>query len=401
MILPNARPNANHLLGHAAAESAKVYHRLSLVRLIPILLWLAPAAGLAGTPAQVLVVENRNSARSRQISEYYIRQRSIPLANLCRIEAAEDELISRAEYLRTVEAGIRRCLTAGKLVEQIHYIVLTQGVPLRIRPEAKGGTTGSDAASVDSELVLLYARLHGATQPVAGPLPNPYFRQQSQEFSHPRFPLYLVTRLAAYSMAQVKRMIDHSLEAGRNPQILRRGKVVLDLSYNDEAPGNSWLRNAMLRLSEPQVIFDESTKVLTGAKDLLGYAGWGSNDKARRQRFLGMSWLPGSIATEFVSSNGRTLVAPPESWKLGEWKDKESWYAGTPQSLAGDYLAEGATAATGHVDEPYLAGTPHPEELLPAYIKSGRNLAEAFYLSIAYVSWMNICLGDPLMKLAR
>lgn len=356
---------------------------------------------MGGTPAQVLVVENQNSARSRQISEYYIRQRSIPLANLCRIQAAEEEQISRAEYLRTIETGVRRCLVTGQLVEQIHYIVLTQGVPLRIKAEAKGSTVESDAASVDSELVLLYARLHGTSTAVPGPIANPYFRQQSQEFGHPKFPMYLVTRLAAYTVAQVKRMIDHSVEAGRNPEMLRRGKVVLDLSYNDEAPGNSWLRNAMLKLAEPQVVFDASPKVITGTRDVIGYAGWGSNDKARRQRFLGIAWLPGSIATEFVSSNGRTVVQPPDSWTLGEWKDKESWYAGSPQSLAGDYLAEGATAATGHVDEPYLVATPHPEELLPAYVKQGRNLAESFYLSIAYVSWMNICLGDPLMKLAR
>ncbi|MCX6597468.1 MAG: TIGR03790 family protein [Acidobacteria bacterium] len=370
-------------------------------RLAAVLLVLASGACAAGTPAQVLVVENQNSARSRQISEYYVRQRSIPLANLCRIQASEDEQVTRAEYIRTIETGIRQCLIAGGLVEQIHYIVLTQGVPLRIKAEAKGSTVESDAASVDSELVLLYARLHGTRSTVPGPAPNPYFRQLSQEFGHPKFPMYLVTRLAAYTMAQVKRMIDHSVEAGRNPDMLRRGKVVLDLSYNDEAPGNSWLRNAMLKLSEPQVVFDASPKVITGTRDVIGYAGWGSNDKARRQRFLGMTWLPGSIATEFVSSNGRTLVQPPDNWTLGEWKTKESWYAGSPQSLTGDYLAEGATAATGHVEEPYLVATPHPEELLPAYVKHGRNLAESFYLSIAYVSWMNICLGDPLMKLAR
>ena len=356
---------------------------------------------MAATPDQVLVVENQNSARSRQIAEHYLRQRSVPLANLCRIQASTQEVISREEYVRTVDAGVAGCLKSGLLVEQIHYIVLTQGVPLRIKAAVKGGTMESDAASVDSELVMLYARLHGVPSVIAGPAPNPYYRQHSQPFAHPQFPMYLVTRLAAYTIEQVIRMIDHSVQAGRDHQLLRRGKVAIDLSFNDDAPGNSWLRNAMLKLNEGQVIFDASPKVLTGLRDIIGYAGWGSNDKARKQRFLELAWLPGSIATEFVSTNARTFMPPPPDWALGDWKTKDGWYAGSPQSLTADYLAEGATAATGHVDEPYLQATPHPDELLPAYIKQGSNLAEAFYLSIPYVSWMNVCAGDPLMRLAR
>ncbi len=400
LVLPNARPNPKHSPGHRPAGTAKVYHRRSFVTLLAAGLIIG-ATCVAASPDQVLVVENQNSARSRQISEYYVRQRSVPLANLCRIQASTQEVISREEYVRTVDAAVAQCLKSGGMVERIHYIVLTQGVPLRIRATVKGGTMESDAASVDSELVMLYARLHGVPSVVAGPAANPYYRQQTQPFAHPQVPMYLVTRLAAYTVDQVKRMIDHSVEAGRDSQWLRRGKVALDLSFNDDAPGNSWLRNAMLKLNEGQVIFDASPKVLTGLPEIIAYAGWGSNDKARKQRFLGLKWLPGSIATEFVSTNARTFLPPPEDWTLGDWKTKESWFAGSPQSLTADYLAEGATAATGHVDEPYLEATPHPDELLPAYVKQGRTLAEAFYLSIPYVSWMNICAGDPLMKLAR
>ena len=50
-----------------------------------------------------------------------------------------------------------------------------------------------------------------------------------------------------------------------------------------------------------------------------------------------------------------------------------------PQTLTADFLLEGATGASGHVYEPYLALTPHPDYLLPAYY-GGRNLAESFYL---------------------
>ena len=59
---------------------------------------------------------------------------------------------------------------------------------------------------------------------------------------------------------------------------------------------------------------------------------------------------------------------------------------------------EGATGASGHVDEPYLIMTPRPELVLPAYY-SGRNLAESFYMGIPGLSWMNVVVGDPLARL--
>jgi uncharacterized protein (TIGR03790 family) len=70
------------------------------------------------------------------------------------------------------------------------------------------------------------------------------------------------------------------------------------------------------------------------------------------------------------------------------------------QSLAADYLQEGATGASGHVYEPYLQATPRPNYLFPAYY-AGRTLAESFYLSIPWLSWQNIVLGDPLCALGR
>ena len=134
-------------------------------------------------------------------------------------------------------------------------------------------------------------------------------------------------------------------------------------------------------------------------KGVIGYASWGSNDPDRKQRMLNFSWLPGAIATEFVSTNGRTFEKPPEKWQLGTWSAQASWYAGSPQTLTADYIHEGATGASGQVNEPYLGFCPRPEFILPAYY-SGRTLAESFYMGIPGLSWMNIVIGDPLMRLA-
>jgi uncharacterized protein (TIGR03790 family) len=288
-----------------------------------------------------------------------------------------------------VEAPIGEFLRNRKLQESILYIVLTSGVPLWI---SGSGPQLSEAASVDSELTLLYQRLKGATIPLAGPVNNPFFRQRDTPFRHPLFPMYLVTRLDGYDMKDMKGIVDRALLA-RNT-----GKFVIDLRADEATPGNEWLRTAALLLPKDRVVIDESPAVLANIKDVIGYASWGSNDKDRKRRRLHMEWLPGSIATEYVSTNARTFRQPPETWELGTWADKKSWFAETPQTLTADYIHEGANAASGQVDEPYLTYCPRPDFVLPAYY-SGRTLAESFYMGIPGLSWMNVVIGDPLMRL--
>ena len=349
-----------------------------------ILLW-------AQSGETVLLVVNRADTLSRHIADYYVSRRSIPLRNVCKLNiAGKSEEISWDVYVEQVERPIASCLSKNQLREQILYIVTTMGVPLKI---AGGGTQmGAEYGAVDSELTLLYGKMKGAHFPRAGMVNNPFYRRKDEPFEHARFPIYLVTRLAGYDFDDVKKIIDHSLDA-RN-----RGKFVLDLKANDNSEGNHWLRMAAQSLPADRVVMDESAKVITQEKDVIGYAGWGSNDPNRHERNLGFQWLPGAIATEFVSTNARTFERPPADWAIGTWQDAAHWFQGSPQTLTADYIHEGATGCSGHVYEPFLEFTPHPEYLLPAYFK-GRNLAESYYLSIPALSWQNIVIGDPLCKL--
>ena len=58
------------------------------------------------TPDQVLVVVNKRSGASREIGEYYLRKRGVPLANLCTIDTAPVEEITRAVYNSEVEPPV-------------------------------------------------------------------------------------------------------------------------------------------------------------------------------------------------------------------------------------------------------------------------------------------------------
>lgn len=343
----------------------------------------------AQKPDNVLVVINQDSAVSRTIGEYYVLKRHVPLANVCRIRTSEDEYIDRAVYDKQIAAPIAAYLKGRHLTESILYIVTTSGVPLRISGSGEGMET--QVAAVDSELTLLYEEIHGRLHPLQGLVHNPYFGQ-AEAFSHPNFPIYLVTRLAGYDFADVKGLVDRALRA-KNV-----GKFVLDLKANDNTPGNAWLREAARQLPPERVLMDDTSRVVLDERDVIGYASWGSNDPDRKQRTLGFKWLPGAIMTEYVSTDARTFKMPPAEWTLGNWGDQKTWFAGAPQTLTADYIHEGVTGASGHVWEPFLGNTPRPDLLLPFYYR-GHTLAESYYRAIPSLSWQNVVIGDPLCTL--
>ena len=357
--------------------------RLRAPIVLSILAFISAKAAWCQGPERVLLITNRNSRESGQIAEYYAAKRKIPAAQVCVIAAPAEEWISRDEYEATVRQPVERCLARKKLTEQVFYLVTTLGVPLHVKGTGKQNST---AGSVDSELALLYAQMHGQDVAIAGPQRNPMFKQTEAPFSHRAYPIYLVTRLAAYDVAGVKAMIDRGL-AARN-----RGTVYLDMRDGSDETGESWLRDAHILIPKGRSELEQTKTPVYEKRNAIGYSSWGSNDKNHDRRTPGFQWLPGALATEFVSTNGRTFQRPPKDWNLGQE------YKGTKQSLAADLIAEGATGASGHTEEPFLVYTPRPDLLFPAYL-GGRNLAESFYIAMPAVGWMNIVIGDPLVKL--
>jgi uncharacterized protein (TIGR03790 family) len=360
--------------------------------MVPLLFLLAVVPGLrAQTGDNVLLVVNRNDPDSRAIADYYRPRRSIPAGNVCYLATTSDEEISWNTYVEQIERPVGACLRQAGLQEKVLYIVTTMGVPLKV--DGSGGSLfTSEHCSVDSELALLYSKLNGVQFPRGGGVPNPFFMKRDEPFRHPRFPIYLVTRLAAWDLAGVKAMIDRAL-AARN-----RGKFVIDLSSAGDQPGNNWLRTAAILLPADRVIMDETPQVLYDRKNVIGYASWGSNDDNRKKRWLNFQWLPGAIVTEFVSTNARTLKRPPDDWMFGG--DKQHWFGGYNQNLSTDYLHEGATGVSGNVYEPFLQACARPDYLLPAWFQ-GRTLADSYYLALPFLSWQGVVLGDPLCSLGK
>ncbi len=347
------------------------------------------------TSANILLVVNDSSQASVRIGEYYAAKRHIPLDNIIRLKVEPKDEMTGSDFGRLVQAPIVDWFGRRGAHDRILYIVLTKGVPLRVT-----GTVGrrGTAASVDSELALLYRRMTGATVPIDGPVDNPYFRADgtvtgAERFTHRRQDIFLVTRLDGFTVEDVLALIDRGLAPAST------GRFVFDQKAPSDERGNDWLSSAAKWLAAngfaDRVRLESTSRVVADEQDVIGYSSWGSNDPGLTGRHPGLTFTPGAIATMFVSTDARTFTGPPPDWRPGSRNDPKSYYAGSPQSLAGDLIHDGVTGLAAQISEPYLDGIVRPDILFPAYA-SGFNLAESFYLAMPYVSWQTVVIGDPL-----
>ena len=356
----------------------------------------APAAAQSGQ--QVAIVINESSPDSVRVGEYYARQRGVPPTNVIRIRTSTEDLIDRATFRREVEQPIVDALSSARLQDQILYIVLTKGIPLRVE-----GTSGRDGttASVDSEVTLIYRRMVGSTVLTRGPIANPYHLESrtltdARRFTHRDHDIYLVTRLDAFTAAEAMALVDRCAAPSSTGHVVldQRGTVANRL-------GDGWLEaaaNALVSEGHSNRVVVGDSPALPAHADVFGYYSWGSADPQNRRRTVDMTFVPGSVAAGFVSTNARTFREPPPHWSPTEQADKSAWFAGSSQSLIGDLIRQGVSGAAGHVSEPFLQGVVRPEILFSAYL-SGFNLAESFYLALPQLSWQTVVVGDPLCRL--
>lgn len=356
----------------------------------------APLA-VAQTSENVAVVINDASPESIQVGEYYVKVRAIPADNIIHIKTSTEEAVLPAVYVTTIQAPIANALARANLHDRILYIVLTKGIPLRI-----AGTFGQEGtvASVDSELTLLYRRLAGHNVLTRGRVDNPYFLgakplAEARAFDRRNHDVYLVSRLDAFTVEEVKGLIDRASRAGRD------GRVVLD--QRDalvNRTGENWLGLAAQQLTKAghgdRVVLETTPKPARDVSPVIGYYSWGSSDPQNRVRVVKMDFTPGALAASFVSTDARTFKEPPAGWLPTNTNQRSTWFGGSPQSLIGDLIREGVTGVAGQVSEPYLQSAVRPEILFPAYL-AGFNLIESFYMAIPHLSWQTVVVGDPLV----
>ena len=373
--------------------------------------FLCPAAHAQRKPSEVLLVYNAASPISTAVAKDYKAKRHIKhvVAVRCLDSAvsSDNETIPIADYTTQIAAPVGRYLAKH---HNINFIVLTKGVPIRIRDAGTGereGGQGPQMPSLDSYLAAIdypnrsdavKANLAGSGTVGTGWV-NHYYHT-SEPFSHAKFGGYLVTRLDGYTQADAMGLVRQALAA---ESARPRGNILLDIepdfgmgdktkfplavpstNVTTEEPWGDW-HGDMLRLSDileatgiPHITAI-TQKFVGDQSNLLGYFSYGSNDDHfDSNAYQSLRFAPGSFCDTAVSTSARTFL--PTSGG---------------QSLMADLIAHGLTCCQGYAGEPILDGISSPTIDMTHYL-TGYTMAESFYAATKYIGWEGVCLGDPL-----
>jgi hypothetical protein len=382
----------------------------------------APAA-TAAAAARVVVVCNRLSAISRAVADDYQRRRGVgALVEVSCPDAAtgaDQETIAYADYQSAIEAPLRAYLAGHPGID---YIVLTKGVPIRVKDAPRGVFHG--LLALDSVLAALdydhdaRAREVDITDRNFGPTFHGHawanrFWNSATPFSHVRNGGWLVTRLDGYTAADAISLTARALAAearaaGAQPAA---GPILLDvcpavgtgdpaqvpvalhpavpdgpLAIAGESRWGDWnadLQRAegLLRARAIPCRLDASGVFAGGEHALMGYASWGSNDSHYdAAAYHSLGFAPGALAETAVSTSARTFL--PTSGG---------------QSLIADLISQGLTGGKGYTDEPLLQAIAAPSILFDRFTQ-GWTLADSLYAASALVGWQDIVIGDPLCR---
>jgi len=356
------------------------------------LVWLVlhPGIGRALEPEEVLVIANARASDSLELAEHYMRQRRIPLDHLVRIGVTWKERCSREDYDEQIRKPVRQALARIDPDRRIRCLVVMYGVPLAIRPSEpkEGAQQGHDEntdtrAAVDSELALVLTDAY----PLEGWLPNPYFLgYRGQATLLKRDAVLIVSRLDGPNPDTVRRLVDDALAAekeglrgrayfdGRWPKPADKnlsGYALYDASIQAAAEGVRASGRMDVRLDAQEALFQPGD-----CPQAALYCGWYSLG-----RYVdAFDWVRGAIGFHIASAECSTL------------KERGS------QVWCKRMLEDGVAATIGPVYEPYVQAFPLPEIFFNALIDGYLSLGEAYLISLPFLSWQMVLIGDPLYK---
>ncbi|MDX2482024.1 MAG: TIGR03790 family protein [Desulfuromusa sp.] len=392
--------------------------------------------GSAGTcfalqPDEVLLIANQNSSSSIELAKYYRDQRQIPTDNLLIVAMTDQEDCSREEYQQKLLEPLRKFL-ARRQGAPIRCLLLFYGIPLRVaapelspqqwreledlkhtkkqldwqlknreltenqsqQRQQKSSQLGQQIsqlhltdqrAAVDSEISLALKHSY----PLDKWLPNPFFvgfAKQQDSLLLNKDQVLFVARLDGPSPDIVRRVIDDSLfaeKAGLQGQAYfdarwplpekqnLQGYALYDASIHKAARLAEKLSVMPVHLEQKEALFQSGE-----APKAALYCGWYSLGKY----VDAFEWQRGSVGYHIASSEATTLKK----------KGSQVWCK--------RMLEDGVAATIGPVAEPYVQGFPVPELFFGFLLDGYYTLAESYFLSIPYLSWQMVLIGDPLYR---
>ena len=382
-------------------------------------------------PEEILVIANKNSHKSIDTAKYYMSKRKIPAGNLLEIRVSNKETCSRIDYKVNVATPVRRYLEKNGSEINIRCLVLMYGIPLKIAPpdikseekieinslkkrkyelkyqlqhigeeqkkirddikkelnsvneKIKKLGKEDQRASIDSEIALVLEKDY----PLSKWTPNPYFLGfKDKTLPIKKEHVLMVSRLDGPDPKTVKRIIDDSIKTEEKGL---SGIAYFDARWPD--PGDKKLSayglyDRSIHLAAERVkksrrlpvVLDEKQGLFKpgACPDAALYCGWYS----RANYVDAFQWKPGSIGYHIASSECLTLKN----------KSRNVWCI--------KMLEKGIAATIGPVSEPYVNAFPLPELFFGLLVDGNLTLAECYLISIPYLSWKMVLVGDPLYR---
>jgi uncharacterized protein (TIGR03790 family) len=237
--------------------------------------------------------------------------------------------------------------------------------------------TDATAAATDNELALLWWDYY----PRRGRLGNPL----NLSFSGRTSPAMMVMRLDGPDPATVGRMMQTSVDVEKTGiqgiiAIDARGLPPIDAKGNLDPYGefDETLRHLayMLRVTtDLKIKLDDQDLVFPAhsVKNVAFYCGWYSV-----QNYIpGCDFNRGAVGYHVASYELVTLHAPSTRWVRG-------------------LLNDGVVATLGSVAEPGLESFPKPDEFFPLLLTGKLTMAQVYWKTTPFTSWMMSFIGDPL-----
>jgi uncharacterized protein (TIGR03790 family) len=379
---------------------------------------LLPVCALALRAADsgndVVVVYNTRMPESKGVAEYYAQRRSVPKEQVFGFSMTTNEEISRIEYRDSLQRPLAKALEDTHLwhigsvivpattnkprhVEwrvtqtKIRYLALCYGIPLRIaeapnireegdenvRPELR-----RNVAAVDSELTLL--PMSEMKLPLGGPLRNWTYGATNSALLHPTNGILLVARLDGPNAAIARGLVDKALEAESNGLWGRAYFDIRNVSEPGMKQGDDWIRGAaeICRRLGFETIVDTNGGTFPAdfpMSQIAVYMGWYAEHACGPFAEPKVEFMPGAFAYHLHSFSASTIRSTTSRW-------------------IGPFLAKGATATMGSVDEPYLAGTPDLAVFAGRFFYQGFSFGEAACACQSVLSWQTTVVGDPLYR---
>ena len=405
--------------------------KFPLVMLVSLLFLVGAETSFALQPNEILLIVNRNNPSSIELAKYYREKRQIPAINLLTVKMNDGEDCSREEYQEKLLEPLRKYLTRHPGTK-IRCLLLFYGIPLRVaapelspqqwrkvkdlkytkkqidwqlenreltekqcqqrqeksnqlKKQIKKLRLDNQRAAVDSEISLVLNKSY----PLERWQPNPFFvgfKKQRDKLLFDKDQVLFVSRLDGPTPEIVRRMIDDSLYAEQNGL---RGEAYFDARW--PLPEQRNLQGYALydasihkaaqvteKLSTLPVHLDQQERLLQPgeAPHSTLYCGWYSLGKY----IDAFDWQRGAVGYHIASSECTTLK------KEGS------------QVWCKRMLEDGIAATIGPVAEPYVQGFPLPELFFGFLLDGYYTLSESYFLSLPFLSWQMILIGDPLYR---